>query len=398
MRKIYGAVGAVALTLAVILTEAVAGGVEKPERLYFDACLHSLRGNVRSCVTTRTYNDVKTTLEFRRDGSEVLPDNIVRERFFGGYPYRDIDTDVLPFFSSAPDTTFYAYSDTSITVNRNGRGGTVDYIDADGDVCRTESAALFLGTIVNTYRILERDSHGNWTRRAVYDESGNLIGYEVNVLEYWSDSEEVEAVEENKPEVITFEEPSRELAVEEMMRKPFGVMESPTGSPCDITFDELHKAVLQRSNWECQDYFSDGIIVYGNDNYGERTPKGYNLTYRGEPIFSVNAVPSSDGHLEWFEFSFERGMKGKVPSFLKYDSARILARPQWTESEAVAFADSIASELSRAGVSLSSSKGKDGHFHILSGEDDAAEYVIDVYRHSDKYSAYYMVTFSVRRK
>ncbi len=373
-------------------------------RLYLDALLYALHGHVRQCVTTNTKNDSATVLEFRADGTEVLDANIRREWRWGGVPFIDIDTLALPFLSSGPDTTFYSIQEDAIY--KKGKSDAVDYLDSDGDIVRSESVVLLLGRLSYSYNILKKDSQGNWVSREVRDEDGRLVCCEHRTLTYWTEEEMKEAEarvnagvsgspEPVTPALATFVEPDRELSIGDVMYRPLGVVEPVDGNPWNLHFSDVGAAVRKRSNWEWQDYFSGGVIVYGNDNYGERKHVGYNLTYNGEPVFSVSARSGLNDALGCYEISFERGISGKVPSALKYDSERILARPQWTEDEAVAFADALAADISSMGVRLSRIKSGDGHFYVLQGRDDVSVYTIDVYRHIDKYSAFYMVSLKV---
>lgn len=374
-------------------------------RLYQDAMLYALHGHVRKCVTTNTKGDSMNVLEFRADGTEVLDGSVRREWRWGGVPFMDIDTLVLPFLSSGPDTTFYSIQEDAIY--RKGRSSTIDYLDSGGDIVRSESVVLLLGRLSYSYNILKKDSQGNWVSREVRDEDGRLVCCEHRTLTYWTEEEMKEAEakvnagvsgspEPVTPALETFVEPDHELSIGDVMYRPLGVVEPVDGNPWKLHFSDVGDAVRRRSNWEWQDYFSDGVIVYGNENYGERKPVGYNLTYRGEPVFSVSAKRGLKDALECFEISFERGISGKVPSSLKYDSKRILARLQWTEDEAVAFADAMAADISSMGVRLSRIKSGDGHFHVLQGSDDMSVYRVDVYRHIDKYSAFYMVSLIVK--
>ncbi len=394
----------IAIILALTSLPCLAGSEPYIGRIYLDAVLHALHGHVRRCVTTSSKNDSRTVLEFRADGTEVLAGNIRREWRWGGVPFMDIDTLVLPFLSSGPDTTFYSIQEDAIY--KKGLSSTIDYLNDNGDIVRSESVVLLLGQITYSYNILEKDSMGNWTRREVRDEDGQLVCCEQRALTYWTE-EDIKAAEVNvnadvtgstepeAPAVETFVEPDRELSIDDIMYRPLGVVEPVDGNPWNLHFSDIGDAVRRRSNWEWQDYFSDGVIVYGNDNYGEKKPVGYNLTYRGEPVFSVSAQRGLRDALQCYEISFERGIAGKVPSALKYEAKRLLSRPQWTEKEAIAFADAMAMELASKGIRLSRIKSGEGHLYVMQGSDDLSAYKIDVYRHIDKYSAFYMVSLTV---
>lgn len=382
----------------------IAGGTSDFGRLYQDALLHALHGHVRKCVTTNTKNDSRIVLEFRADGTEILDDNIRREWRWGGVPFMDIDTLSLPFLPSGADTTFYSIQEDAIY--KKGPRNTIDYLDSDGDIVKSESVVLLFGRLAYSYKILQKDSQGNWVSREVRDEDGKLVCCEHRTLTYWTD-EEIKVAESKvntdvtgstepeNPALETFVEPDRELSIDDIMYKPLGIVEPVDGSPWNLHFSDVGEAVRRRSNWEWQDYFGDGVIVYGNDNYGEKKSVGYNLTYRKEPVFSVSAQRGLRDALQCYEISFERGIAGKVPSALRYNSKRILARPQWTEQEAVAFADALAADLSSREVRLSCIKSGDRHFYVLQGSDTVSVYKVDVYRHIDKYSAFYMVSLSV---
>ena len=352
---------------------------------YRDALLHALHGHVKKCITTNTKNDSETVLEFKSDGTEVLSDNIHREWRWGGVPVMDIDNQIHPFMSAEADTTFYSIQEDAIYTK--GLSNTIDYLNSDGDVVRSESVVLFLGRITYSYNILKKDDHGNWLSREVRDEYGNLVCCEQRIVTYWDD-DEMNAAE-------AFVELDRELSIDDILYKPFGVVDPVDGNPWKLHFSDVSEAVCKRSNWECQDYFNDGVIVYGNDIYGEKKPIGYNLTYCGEPVFSVSARSGLYDALQCYEISFERGVAGKVPSALKYDSNSILSRPQWTEQDAIAFADTLAADISSRGIKFSRIKSRDGHFYVMQGNDEMSNYKIDVYKHIDKYSAFLMVSLIV---
>lgn len=382
----------IAIIFAISSAPCLAGG-EPYFDLYRDALLHALHGHVRKCVTTNSKNDSRAVLEFRADGTEILDGNVRREWRWGGVPFMDIDTLVLPFLSAGPDTTFYSIQEDAIY--KKGSSNTIDYLNGDGDIVRSESAVLLLGLLTYSYNILEKDAQGNWTVREVCDDKGNLVCREQRTLTYWTE-EELKATESKvNADGTGSAEPDRELSIDDIMYRPLGVVEPVDGNPWNLHFSDVGEAVRKRSNWEWQDYFGGGVIVYGNDNYGERKPVGYNLTYNGEPVFSVSARSGLNDALGCYEISFERGISGKVPSALKYDSERILARPQWVEKEVVAFADALAVDLLSKNVRTSRIKSGDGHFYVLQGRDDVSVYTIDVYRHIDKYSAFYMVSLKV---
>lgn len=385
----------------------VTGNDAMAQRRFYDAAAFDLKGNVKMCaISNRQFPSMKDYYHFDDEGA-FITDDAEAERDANGLPTRITTIEHalgqlgILFGASGERTRTFTYTDmrdgdeAAMCVTTKNPDGTKMYIYYDGNGNAThgereKNTYEYYDLAFLRFEPTEFDSHGNWTRRIVYEstaENGDKeVPYtETREIEYWEDGSPDYSVVNVFFNDMKFVEPSRELSIEDMMHRPFGVIDVP--DPWSLVFADVIKEVARRSNWTISP------IIY---SISVNRSGGYNFTYRGEPLSSADVAPSlRSDKLGEYGFWFSRNIRGVVPKYKKSRTAEILSGPQWTDEEAIAFARNIVADIEATGLKMVKIKGFKRDIFTMGADDGTSFYKVRIFRIRDKYSASLSVILDV---
>lgn len=252
--------------------------------------------------------------------------------------------------------------------------------------------------------VLDKDAFGKLLKNlgGVSRQSGNTGGKTHSTGQNSSESQ-TRPVQKNQPGIT---EPDKELTISDMLYKPMGILTA-SSNIWGMQYKDVLSAARQRDNWEISslgDMYDSSFTVFGNNNYGKKKSKGYNMTYKGEPCFSMGVraanygAPSGKGKVESYKYSFLRNIKGKVPSLSSYRKDEILKEPQWTQDEALDFAKTMVADLESVGIRMTKTKNLKGDIYTMKGIDNKtnSEITVRVFKINNKLSAFFSVSLVVK--
>ena len=166
-----------------------------------DVRMHDLRGNVKSL---KLYYEENTTdwcfhITFSRQGEWLTTNgNTPLKEFFNKTLRRDSEGRLTELRHEVEGTCevendTYTYNDSGLLATAQfaddmGTNTETYTYDADGNLTQMVSHSIDTeegeSTTTTRYRILETDSHGNWTRREATDTDGGKY-ISKRVIEYW---------------------------------------------------------------------------------------------------------------------------------------------------------------------------------------------------------------------
>lgn len=203
----------------------------------------------------------------------------------------------------------------------------------------------------------------------------------------------------------TFIEPTTELSIKEMITRPLGLVEM-KDSIWDIKLGMLLNEAKRRSNWDVKEREFEGkttqFNILGNHQYhAPDNERGYNKTYHGEPIANVSVSArypwGGDASLSGIQYSWDRGIKGKVPQYRKHEKDKTLAQRSWTETEAKTFANMIVNDLLDLDINMHKGHKLKGDIYDMCGfnKEGNTLYNVRVFKSDDAYSAFYSVLLEI---
>ena len=186
-----------------------------------------------------------------------------------------------------------------------------------------------------------------------------------------------------------------ELTIRDMLYRPFGVVDIPAGKVVwNIPSKYFVDIVSKRPNWKVKDEVY-GITIFGNIINGVLKDNGYDLKYKGEPVFTAGIDDAYDGNIDEYSISFARAIKGVVPEMEEDDRENYLKRPQWTDEEAINFAKEIVAEVEATGLLMKPVKFLDNEIFTMGAEDNNSFYRVTVSKNSNDIYASLDVRLSV---
>lgn len=395
------------------------------QRKYYDAVIEDLKGHVKQCTIyklddkgNRESNLLGSDLvyTYNEDGTiasdytkflhnpEGLPTAEIQEQMTGGL---GILFGVGGSVQTVSDTTTIVYKTNSAGTRIFAYSGDKKLIfDKAGNMVQQEDNSLYGDTY--TYKILATDSHGNWTKCEVErcNDKNEIYRFcQEREITYWDGNFpnttiwellpiDLLAKESDYPATGNFREPDRELTITDMMHRPFGVIDVPNGDIWSLTYTDALKELSRRTNWELAPTTTRDITIYGNRLDGEKKDKGYNLTFLGEPLFSVGGMTFSE-EFESFDFCFHRYKVGKKPKDAIWNlDDRWEIAPKWTKDEAFAFAQKLTAAVESTGLKMKKARKLDGDIYSMAAEDATSFYRVRIFKSSSK-PTWFMVELKV---
>lgn len=152
-----------------------------------DRGIFELLGNVKSCVWKNS--ETENTFEFDANGKWIAENG---EQPWANYPIVDRDfSRRVTSMSNGDEGQTFNYNDHGLIVKRNFQymdGGSTSryYYNVDGECVKKKVYYVPEeegddGVLVYTFTIMERDSHGNWTKRK--DQNDNLETRQITYFE-----------------------------------------------------------------------------------------------------------------------------------------------------------------------------------------------------------------------
>lgn len=396
-------------TLIVATVAMAAASNAGAQRQYYDALVFDLRGNVKKCsIDNSVDSNMDNVYYFDSDGS-FTGNSVTVVRGDNGLPVEisRMDSSLGLFAMLAGEgkmvTAKYSYADLrgkgnwamSVGAQKSEGPSLFLYYGNDGYAKEARKSVFidedpgFRITFLY-YELSDFDSHGNWTRRSVYEsteENGTKrhIYDETREIEYWDDGSPDISLVNYMFKGNKIVEPSRELTITDMMYRPLGFLDAPGNNLWNLPFQSVKEEVERRSNWELHNTGYLYMLIVDN---------GTVYTYRNEPV-SIDTDITYRGDLDYYSYGFTRNIKGKMPKHRKWEKEEWLRKPQWTKEEAIAFAEALVADLKSAGLTMVKGKNLKHDIFTMVGQDNQSFYKVRVFRNSDDYSAFFTVSLYV---